>query len=216
LHIDGNRTDTIGDNQPMDCSAWHDLISARIDNEIAPLEAGRLDQHLARCPSCRAFAKGAADVARAMRVRPAEPVPDLTPCILAAANPPGPYTRQFARVSLAWLAVLQIGAGLPALLLGDDSGATAHVARHLGSFDVAIAIGMLVAAWRPSFARSMLPVAAALAVCVAIGTSLDLAQGSTRAALEAPHLIQLLAVVLIWLLCGAPRPRRLLPARSLA
>jgi predicted anti-sigma-YlaC factor YlaD len=200
----------------MDCRAWHELISARIDDELTPGEGASLDHHLQRCPACRTFADAAAGAARVMRVRSAEPAPDLTARILTTSRRPSPVLRRFARLSLAWLAVVQLVAGLPALLFGEDSGATVHIARHLGSFDVAIAVGLLVAAWRPSRARSLLPIAAALAACVLVSASLDLLDGSTSVALEAPHLVQLLAVAFLWLLSGAPRPRWASPAATMA
>ncbi len=202
----------------MDCSAWHELISARIDGGLAATESARHDRHHHGCPSCQVFAGRAAEAARVMRLRAAEPAPDLTARIVAASRAPAPtpVVRRFARLSLAWLAVVQLLAGLPALVLGEDAGATAHVARHLGSFDVALAVGLLYAAWRPSRARSLLPVAGALAACVVASTILDLLDGSTRVGLELPHLIELVARVLRWLLAGSPRPRWAMPAPSTA
>jgi hypothetical protein len=55
-----------------------------------------------------------------------------------------------------------------------------------------------------------------LSACVLSTALLDLVDGSTRAGLEAPHVIELLAVVLLWVLAGAPRPRWASAAPSLA
>ena len=67
-----------------------------------------------------------------------------------------------ARWALFVVALTQLVLAAPALLLGEDAGATVHVARELGSFDVALAVGLLVAAWQPARAWGLLPVIAAL------------------------------------------------------
>ena len=92
-------------------------------------------------------------------MRPAEHVPDLTREILAAARPPArrsPAVGRHASPSPGW-PIVQLALALPALLLGEGAGVAPHVARHLGSFDVAIAIGLLVAAWRPERAGPSSP-----------------------------------------------------------
>jgi predicted anti-sigma-YlaC factor YlaD len=44
--------------------AW---ASLRADGELSELESALLDAHLARCASCRSFARGAVEVASALR-----------------------------------------------------------------------------------------------------------------------------------------------------
>ncbi len=141
-------------------------------------------------PACRAFAHDAEDLHRAVRLEPAPPIPDLAPSILLAI---GDDTRAGAagaardrgelvtllRWLLVALAVVQIAVAVPALL-GSDAGLPVHTARHLGSFDVAIAVGFLFAAWKPSRIAGMLPVLGALAVCLVISALLDVAAGQHR------------------------------------
>ena len=67
-----------------------------------------------------------------------------------------------ARWALFVVALTQLVLAAPALLLGEDTGATVHVARELGAFDLALAVGLLVAAWQPARAWGLLPVVAAL------------------------------------------------------
>jgi hypothetical protein len=93
-------------------------------------------------------------------------------------------------------------------VLGDSSGATAHVARHLGSFDVAIAAGLLYAAVRPQRAAALIPVALVLTGCVIATATFDLTDGSTSSGLEAHHLVDLVGFVLLWIVAGRPLPRR--------
>ena len=53
-----------------------------------------------------------------------------------------------------------------------------HVARELGSFDVALAVGLLVAAWQPARAWGLLPVATVLALVMGVTAVLDLVDGT--------------------------------------
>ena len=45
------------------CERARRWSSLRVDGELSELESALLDSHLARCSSCRAFARGAEDVA---------------------------------------------------------------------------------------------------------------------------------------------------------
>jgi predicted anti-sigma-YlaC factor YlaD len=198
----------------MDCRSYRDLISARLDDELTVLETDALESHLAHCANCREFAARAAELVPLVRIRAADEVPDLVAPILAAARPPRRDTvRDAARLMLAWVAIVELAFALPALILGDSSGATSHVARHLGSFDVAIAAGLLYAALRPQRAAALIPVALVLTGCVVATASLDLTDGSTSSGLEAHHLIDLVGFVLLWIVAGRPLPRRR-PARA--
>ena len=68
----------------MQCTAYREAISARLDGEPLGLPARDLDAHLAGCPGCAAWADDAAAVTRRARLAPAPPVPDLTEAVLAA------------------------------------------------------------------------------------------------------------------------------------
>jgi hypothetical protein len=61
------------------------ILSARMDGErVTPREAAAADTHIAACAACRAFADRSASVRSAVRIRPAEAVPDLVEGIMAA------------------------------------------------------------------------------------------------------------------------------------
>jgi hypothetical protein len=61
------------------------LVSARMDGQhVRGREAEAVDGHLATCARCRTFAERSARVRSAIRIRPAEPVPDLTDRIMEA------------------------------------------------------------------------------------------------------------------------------------
>jgi len=198
-----------GDHVGMDCTSYRELISARLDDEITVLEADALDAHLHHCADCAQFAARAAALLPIVRVRVAEEIPDLVAPILASARAPGrDPLRHAARLMLAWVAIVELAFALPALILGDSTGATAHVARHLGSFDVAIAAGLLYAAWRPQRALALIPVALVLTSCVVVTAALDLTDGSTSSGLEAHHVVDLVGFALLWVVAGRPLPGR--------
>ena len=193
----------------MDCSSYRELISARLDDELTALESEALHTHLDHCPGCSSFAAQAAALVPVVRVRAADPIPDLVAPILAAAKAPKrDAIRDAARLMLAWVAIVELAFALPALVLGDSSGATSHVACHLGSFDVAIAAGLLYAVWRPQRALALVPVALVLTGCVIVTATFDLTDGSTSSGLEAHHLVDLLGFALLWIVAGRPVPGR--------
>jgi predicted anti-sigma-YlaC factor YlaD len=195
----------------MNCNTARNAISARLDGEDLGTDPAALDEHLQRCPACRAFARDAAAMHRDARMSRAPAVPDLTAPILAAI---GAEARAHAgheralRVTLAIVGLVQLVAAVPALVLGDDPGLPVHAARHVGSFDLALAVGFLFAAWRPSRLPGLLPVVTALVACL-VGTSvLDLLGGRTAALSETQHVLAVVGVAAAWLLVHPLRPRR--------
>ena len=211
----------------MDCTIYREAISAAIDGEDPGCEGAAVAAHLAGCPACRAWAEAAGRVTRRARVGVADVVPDLTAAILAgvaggsegpAAGPrleaPGrrrpaaparPRRRPVgspavvARLGLLMVAVAQLLLAVPALL-GRDAGASIHVAHEQGSWDLALAVGLLVVVFQPRRAAALLAVMAALAGGLALTMAVDIAAGRTNAAAEAPHGLAFLGLGLLWLL----------------
>lgn len=189
----------------MNCSDAREAISTRLDGEQSGIDTTQVEGHLAGCGECRAFDIAATQLHRLVRLRPAEAVPDLTAPILAAAPMHG--YRLAARYALLCVSLTMLILALPALVMGSDSGASAHIARHIGSFDVAIAVGLVVAAWRPQRARPLLPVAGALALCMVVTALVDVADGSAHLFTESYHVLELTGLALAWALAGFPLPR---------
>jgi predicted anti-sigma-YlaC factor YlaD len=194
----------------MRCHECREILSARLDDApVADLEATAADAHVTACADCRIWLDAAAGLHRAMRVRPVEPVPDLTGAILAAAPPMVPAGSvpparpaprfEWARYVLFAVALTRLILALPAMLLGEGAGASIHVARELGSWDIALAVGLLVVALRPSLAKGMLAFALTLAGATLVTAVLDVVSGRAPAAAEATHVIDLVAVALVWL-----------------
>jgi predicted anti-sigma-YlaC factor YlaD len=95
------------------------------------------------------------------------------------------------------------------MLLGENAGASIHVARELGSWDIALAVGLLVVAWRPTMARGLLAFALTLAGATIVTAALDVVSGRAPAVAESTHVIDLMAVALVWLLArSTPSPAR--------
>jgi predicted anti-sigma-YlaC factor YlaD len=200
----------------MTCMQIHQAISARLDGEEPFVDESTLYSHLADCADCRAFSHRAEALHRSVRLAPAPEIPDLTPAILTAigaetladaADRAEPDTNLALRWILVAIAVAQIAVAIPALLFGSDAGLPVHTARHIGSFDVALGVGFLYAAWKPSRIPGLLPVVAALVVCLIGSSFLDVANGSTRALGEAQHVLDFVGLAVVWLL-SRPATRR--------
>ncbi len=195
----------------MNCDQSREAISARLDGEEPGQPEAALDAHLAGCGDCQAFALGAGDLHRSLRVRAAEPVPDLSAAILQAVprgdgdaiaapgSPPRPAVA-WLRYGLTVVGLTMLVLAMPSLVL-HDSGSAIHLTRELSAWDLAFAAGLLFAAWQPARARGLLPMAAVLAGGQLLGTFIDVASGRAPAISEAHHALELAGVLLLWLLC---------------
>lgn len=207
----------------MDCEHIREALSARLDGEDLGADATTVDRHVDGCTACAAWSDEVRVLHRMVRVREAEPVPDLTTAILETARPPhrvgergrGHLSERISgtRWALFVVACTQLVLAAPALLLGEGAGATVHVARELGSFDVALAVGLLVAAWQPARAWGLLPVVASLALVMGGTAVLDIVRGTASSLGEAHHVLDLAGVALLWAVGRAARRDGLLASR---
>jgi len=196
------------DYHHMQCSDFEEAISAHLDGEASTITPSDVEAHVARCASCRAFEAQAAVLNRVLRVRPAESVPDLSVAILASA----PTTsRVWPRYVLLWVGMTQLVLAVPALA-GDGRGASTHVARELGSWAIALAIGLLVVAWQPRRAAGLLPFALALTGATALTALLDVIAGHAPASGELLHIIDFAGVGALWFTARTPINARWRPA----
>ncbi|MGD9793650.1 MAG: zf-HC2 domain-containing protein [Acidimicrobiia bacterium] len=194
----------------MECDVARDVLSAQLDGEATADDAEAAATHLQLCPVCRVWWSEITAANRLLRVRVAETIPDLAPAVLARAHPVTAGHRQWVRVSLALVAASELMIAAPGLLLGEGA-ASVHDARHLGSFGVAVAIGLLYVAVRPARAFGILPLVVSLAVTMVVSALFDLGRGRTTSIAEAHHVLELAGLVLVWMLAGRPAPRRLQP-----
>jgi predicted anti-sigma-YlaC factor YlaD len=207
----------------MRCELVREALSARLDGEAETQPATMVDAHLDGCPSCRAWLTGAERVTRLVRLQAVQ-VPDLTTRILAAARtegvlPTAARTAGPARaagpvrasqwVGLRWglglLAVVQLVLAVPDLLgaVGHD----AHAGREVAAFDIALAVGLLIAAFYPEYARIFGPVVLTLVLCFAAISAVDVAQGVVTPSRVAVHAIAAIQAGLLWLLARRAGPR---------
>jgi predicted anti-sigma-YlaC factor YlaD len=184
----------------LGCESYREAISARIDGEDGGVAEDELARHLAECTACRTFETAALAATRRARLRSAEPVPDLTGPILATIT----ASRRLApapsvvRLTLALVAAAQAVAAIPALV-GNDSGATLHIAHEQGAWALALAAALGFAAWRPARAAALVPFLAVFVVTMAGLTLGDVAGGRVAPTAELPHVMAALGLVLLWL-----------------
>ncbi|WP_328424193.1 zf-HC2 domain-containing protein [Micromonospora sp. NBC_00389] len=201
----------------MTCDHVRGALSARLDGEDPQTSSAVLDAHTATCVGCRDWLARAEQVTRLVRVQPVE-VPDLTAAVLAAVAADSAHRspaavrrarRQVLRIAVAVAAVAQLAIALPILLAGLGVSVDPHTSREMASFDVALAVGFALAAWRPERARAFLPVALVLAVCLAGTSVVDIANSTTALVHEAGHLAAVVQAGLLWALgrtSGEDRP----------
>ena len=91
-------------------------------------------------------------------------------------------------------------------------GAT-HAARELGSWDLALAAGMVFAALRPARAWGMLPLVAAVVAGLTVTSLIDAARSDVELAREVAYLLAVLGLSLLWWIATpAGKPRLPQPA----
>jgi predicted anti-sigma-YlaC factor YlaD len=186
------------------CAEARELVSAAADDELAPQEDEGLQAHLERCADCRAYAEDLAALTRSIRVRAVDPRADLTGAILARSRPPRLGRGGWMRPALAWIGVVIAVQSIGPLVFGNVDGTPTHVARHVGASALALAIGLLYAAWRPVRAFGLLPLVSALFVATIAAAVLDMTAGERTAVAETVHLAELTGMVLLWFVAGSP------------
>ncbi|MEX2626027.1 MAG: zf-HC2 domain-containing protein [Ilumatobacteraceae bacterium] len=201
-------------NHGAGCTMVRELLSAVVDDEATGHERAVVDRHLDGCAACRVHAEHLAVLTRRVRLRPAEPVPELTTRVLDRARPPRLGRGGWIRPALAWVAVVLLAQSVGPLVFGAADGADSHVARHLGAFSAALGVGLLSAAWRPHRAFGLLPFAAALVVTMLVAALLDVAGGSSTLMAETVHLAEIVGLALLWLISGSPGLDRARRARG--
>jgi predicted anti-sigma-YlaC factor YlaD len=215
--VTGNPAVPPSDYWGVRCEECREGLSARLDGEAEPAGA---DRHLAGCAACREWFASASDLRRAMLLRPAPPVPDLTAAILERT--PAPSGEGWGpRIALAAVAIAQLGLAF-AQLLGT---AGAHGADHLvplvhfdhesGAWNLAVGIGLLTAALRPRTAGGQLPLLAGFVGVLLTLSAGDLAAGQVTLARLATHLLVVLGLALLWTVHRGHRTRNApLPAAT--
>lgn len=192
------------------CEPYRDAISARVDGEVSPVGDDALAAHLHGCSTCTTFSVAVEAFSRRLRVVPTGPVPDRTLAILDAVETPDRGSARARiwqlRVVLALTGIAQLGLAIPLLLAG--STLARHATREAAIFELALGIGFVVVAWRPTRAPGLLPVTAAVAVLVTVTSLSGVLAGTASLVQETAHILELTGAGLLWALdrhVGRPR-----------
>ncbi len=192
------------DQGDTDCSTIRTLLSAIADGEATTGERLSADIHLASCASCTEYAAAVSRLDRQVRIRPAEPVPDLVAAVTTRARPARLGRGGWMRPALAWVAVVMFVQSVPMLVFGSAGDIDAHYARHLGAFGAALAIGFAYAAWKPHRAFGLLPFTAALVATMLVSLVADVVSGTRTPLAELVHLAEIVGLTLLWMIAGSP------------
>lgn len=202
--IFGNFSAAPNDSSFMDCPHIRFSLSAGLDGEDPGLPDLVIRTHLAECARCRTWSAEAAELHRTLRVQPAEIEIDRTAAILTALpdRPPvnaAPDRVRPLRIATMVIAMVQMFAAIP-LLLGHGDMTHMHFARHIGVFAAALAIGLVIVAWRPERAAGILPMLAVLAAGMIWSCLDDLVAGRPVPGSAIAHGADVVALGLVWML----------------
>ncbi|WP_328617594.1 zf-HC2 domain-containing protein [Amycolatopsis sp. NBC_00355] len=183
------------------CEECREGLSARLDGETEPGPPGAVDRHLDGCAACREWLTGAEHLRRAMLLRPAPRVPDLTASILERT--PSPAGDGWGvRIALAVVALAQLGLAFAQLLGTADAhegmALPGHLAHESGAWNLAVGIGLLTAALRPRTAGGQLPLLTGFVGVLFALSAGDLVTGQVTVARLATHVLVVLGLVLLY------------------
>lgn len=192
----------------VDCETCREALSARLDGEAEPAPAAEVDAHLSQCAGCARWQAQAQALTRSIRVRPAQPAPDLVESVLAAAPPR--HTALTPRLALAAVAIVQLWLALAQLLTGATSGHTGHgLSDHLfnegAAWNLALGIGLLAAAVRAHRAAGLLPTLGGFVAVLLAFSVHDLLDGTATTTRVISHLPLAAGLVLLHLVARAHR-----------
>ena len=195
-------------SEPRDavtCADVRESVSADLDGEAAPLVDAEVTRHLQDCDACGGFATAARAVTRRARLVAAQDVPDLTATIMTglADEPTTASVRWISRlrviVAMAGIAQMLLAMPLVTGMIGGDP----HLGRDLAALQVALGVGLLLAAVQPHRAAGVLPVLAVVAGATLVLAGVDLATGAAAWTAELVHVSEVIGVLALWALSRA-------------
>jgi len=154
----------------MDCQTCREILSAALDGEASAAERRAAAAHCRACADCAAFAEAVADLPE--RVAFEEAAPDVAPRVLTAARV-ADEDGQLWRLGLVFVAVAQLLAA--AVHVGG-----VHAARDQAAWEAALAFGFAWAAWRPTRAAGLVPMASVLSVLLLVNGGVSAGAGGVH------------------------------------
>lgn len=183
------------------CTDARQWLSAFRDGE-AMLD-GPARAHLDNCSGCTSWEQSLDGLTRRLVVRSAS-APDVTAAALVAwAQQPTSTAGELlaGRIALALAGV--VGVVLAALTLV-QRGVGVHLSQDLAAMEAALAVGFLLAAWRPHrYGRALLPVSAVAGALTLLASTGDVTGTAANLLVEASHLPILLGLGGLFLLLDA-------------
>jgi predicted anti-sigma-YlaC factor YlaD len=194
----------------MDCDSIRIAVSASLDGEDPRVPVDVVRAHLEGCTACRDcrdWRERQYALTRMARLGGHGLDHDLAPRVLAALPEPeraGSAVRfarslraAWIRIALILVAIAQLAITVPLLIFGRDTGAGAHAAHELGSFDLSLAIAFIVGAARPKLSAGLAWPCCIAALGLAITAVTGMIAGQTVGADEAQHLIAIAGALLL-------------------
>lgn len=192
----------------MQCGEARTLLSAAMDGDLVP--SPELEAHVAGCRACLQWR----DDAHALTRIGMEPAPTRGLTRRVAATLPRGFSRyRWIRLALAWGGFLLIVWHLPGMLDSGTDILIRHLSRHQHAFGFALGVVFLFVAWRPDRAYGVVPAAAAFTVTLAGAAVVDLIMGASTLGREAPHVVEIVGLGLVWVLGLSAGPGRHPPRR---
>jgi hypothetical protein len=185
------------------CPRWED-VSAAADGELSEPQRSRALDHARRCTSCgpilaaTSFGPDPIAVAAATEVETSVDRPvGIDPESLS------PRERRWLRARwtrwlLACAAIVIVVEAIPTYATGHGLDTHTHAARHLATWQIGFGVGLLVAAAMSRLTHAMLALAATFGVLTVVATVIDLVNGHRGPWAETVHLVELVAIILLW------------------
>jgi hypothetical protein len=196
-----NRPDRPARLNDVTVCAWWELVSAAADGELDDADQRAALDHAHRCPMCSTIVT--------MSATPPIPVAAPDPIDTAALTLRerrwlgGRWTRWLLMIA----AIVIVTEAVPTYISGEGLTAEAHAARHLASWQIGFGVGLFVAAWMSRMSQAMLAFAATFAALTIVSKAIDVIGGHRGPWADSVHLVELVAVFLLWRLT----PAHLLP-----
>ncbi len=132
----------------MTCEQARALVSASLDEALPPGDAATLDEHLAGCADCRAYAESILGLRRYFRFEAVEEVPDVTHRVLAEIGGKAPHDpRIWLRAAAVFVAFAVAGATFfgiarrtTEVTAADVPGRVLQAQRHLTTLTADLAV----------------------------------------------------------------------------
>jgi predicted anti-sigma-YlaC factor YlaD len=198
----------------MNCETARYALSAMLDGEPATADPVDVEAHIEGCANCQAWRETVHELTRRARLVPASesiiPSREVLEHLRRTAAPRARHDVDALRIALVVVALLQLGLTLPLLLFGRND-----LVRDFGGSDMALFVGFLIAALRPTRASVISPVVGTAAGLLVVMALIDLIGDRTTLLAESPHAVAFAGWLLVMRIGRLAPPSLDHPDRSL-